>query len=116
MSILIKGMEMPTNCFDCKMRMAIGCIGVLQYQNTRMPNGPLHELPPHGRLIDADALHIDLIDRGIADIQTSDWYEIRQAVDDAPTIIEADTRNNSKETCNKAEDDKVNASIEVEDG
>ena len=51
---------------------------------------PLVEVKPHGRLIDADALHIDLIDRGIADIHTNDWYEIRQAVDDAPTIIEAD--------------------------
>lgn len=51
MSILIKGMEMPTNCFDCKMRMAIGCIGVLQYQNTRMPNCPLVSIPPHGKWV-----------------------------------------------------------------
>lgn len=46
---------MPTNCFDCKMRMAIGCIGVLQYQNTRMPNCPLIEIPP-SRMTNADRI------------------------------------------------------------
>ena len=87
MSILIKGMEMPTNCFDCKMRMAIGCIGVLQYQNTRMPNCPLIELPPHGDLIDRDALKKDIINAVV--------FEDRQVYDciaDAPTIIEAEEK------------------------
>lgn len=52
MSVLIKGMDMPTNCADCKARIAIGCCGNLPY-NMRMPNCPLVEVPKHRRLIDA---------------------------------------------------------------
>lgn len=55
MSILIKGMEMPTSCSDCKIRLSVGCCGNLP-QNTRMPNCPLVSVPPHGDLIDRDAL------------------------------------------------------------
>lgn len=96
MSILID-MEMPKACVFCELYdgQTHWCRGAkkeipysLVYE--RADDCPLVELPPHGRLVDADALRIDLIDRGIADIQTSDWYEIRQAVDDAPTIIEAE--------------------------
>ena len=47
-------------------------------------------VPPHGRLIDADALIINLMDRGIEGVQTDDWHEVQQAVMDAPTIIEAE--------------------------
>lgn len=89
MSILVKGMRMPKNeeliiiCSD-------GTVEMTNNDGCRVYEQKAIELSPHGRLIDADALHIDLIDRGIADIQTSDWYEIRQAVDDAPTIIEAE--------------------------
>lgn len=107
MNILIKGMVMPKNCVICPFMKTnddlesddyrfrycdFPFIGefVTDYEKSRHPACPLIELLPHGRLIDADALHIDLIDRGIADIQTNDWCEIRQAVDDAPTIIEAD--------------------------
>ena len=108
MRILIKGMEMPKSCNDCNFQCFAEWGGDSSYANEittkclatdkfvfpsdseRDENCPLIELPPQGRLIDADALRIDLIDRGIADIQTSDWYEIRQAVCDAPTIIEAE--------------------------
>ena len=51
MSILIRGMEMPKTCDDCFLP--------LQYCPYAMkPNGecPLVPVPPHGRLIDADAL------------------------------------------------------------
>ena len=47
-------------------------------------------VPPHGRLMDADALIINLMDRGIEGVQTDDWHEVQQAVMDAPTIIEAE--------------------------
>lgn len=100
MSILIK-MEMPKDCQHCPINEDAACSiapnfdclnsdTFLVADGARRDDCPLIELPPHGRLIDADALHIDLIDRGIADIQTNDWYEIRQAVDDAPTIIESE--------------------------
>ena len=67
MSVLIKGMEMPKSCLDCKLTDSeyctcsvfdfwdddyyIGC-----YLSDRAPWCPLIEIPPHGRLIDADAL------------------------------------------------------------
>lgn len=38
------------------------------------------------RMIDADALIIDLMDRGIDHLQTEDWHEIQQTVADAPTV------------------------------
>ena len=38
------------------------------------------------RLIDADALIIDLMDRGLEGIQTDDWAEIQQTVMEQATI------------------------------
>ena len=54
MSVLIRGMEMPTSCSACKLRQAVGCCGNLPH-NTRMPNCPLGYVPPHGDTIDRDA-------------------------------------------------------------
>ena len=48
------------------------------------------EVPQHGRLIDADALIVDLMDRGIEGLQTDDFCEVQQAIDNAPTVIPAD--------------------------
>ena len=77
MSILIKGMEMPKDCPMCSMAhyditgTFRGCeivagkkhaINDLVYANSSTrPNWcPLVPVPPHGRLIDADALIADL--------------------------------------------------------
>lgn len=90
MGILIKGMEMPENgerlCID------IHPDGKVSYNldlKCRQIATAVY-VPPHGRLIDADALIINLMDRGIESLQTEDFYEIQQAVADAPTIIEAE--------------------------
>jgi len=74
MSILIKGMEMPTNCMDCPFKGfdrakgrgnictiddSIALHAVLDgvdVKFVRMGDCPIVEIPPHGRLIDADAL------------------------------------------------------------
>lgn len=74
MSILIKGMEMPTRCDDCVMghELAVGtsvtgygCLAMLRMGDARIrpiscgtrPDWcPLIEIKPHGRLIDADAM------------------------------------------------------------
>lgn len=69
--ILIR-MEMPKSCVDChdadlptaiawleaKCPWAHGIIdpGVYDLRHGRHPDCPLHELPPHGDLIDRDAL------------------------------------------------------------
>ena len=96
MSILIKGMEMPTRCADCKMYVEdIYCCQLLhrEIENPWADDGveldcPLVPIPPHGRLGDLDALlqeHERIIDSwGMAHIVSA------QAVRNAPTIIEAD--------------------------
>ena len=38
------------------------------------------------RMIDADALIIALLDRGIEGVQTDDYAEFQQIVEDAPTV------------------------------
>ena len=97
MSVLIKGMEMPPDCRVCPFEM--------YYMNTgktrcgaamrtlaenfktipfvgRADFCPLIELPPHGRLIDADAL------MKLEVIPSDNW--VFRAVEKAPTIIPAE--------------------------
>lgn len=38
------------------------------------------------RMVDADAIIIDLLDRGIEGVQTDDYAEFCQIVEDAPTV------------------------------
>ena len=67
MSVLIKGMEMPTSCLKCQLERRqdtaydyeFRCCPVTgaqtnHYRYERHPNCPLVSIPPHGRLIDAD--------------------------------------------------------------
>lgn len=67
MSILIKGMEMPTSCRECRFDNTGWCLATDRAENrTRFVKFatydspqewcPLVPVPPHGRLIDADAL------------------------------------------------------------
>ena len=56
--ILIRGMEMPHNCFQCPLSVLKGerlFCKVTKEEVLRAklaPECPLHELPPHGDLID----------------------------------------------------------------
>lgn len=66
MSILIKGMELPKSCFDCPFMYGRRYCRVnsrIEFNDPeyselkgRYDGCPLVEVPPHGRLIDADAL------------------------------------------------------------
>lgn len=66
MSILIKGMEMPKSCLECRLYNDPWCMAKNRNQwrtaYNRPPKGerqndcPLIEVSQHGRLIDADAL------------------------------------------------------------
>ena len=123
MSVLIKGMEMPETCSDCEWSYYVGngramCKRVSMTDKTdimtkrRADFCPLIEVPPHGRLIDADA-HIHEIRKqycedcsrrkGIKNGKMKFLYEIGgvvcraceiedmlNALDDAPTAIEAE--------------------------
>ena len=99
MAVLIKGMEMPKSCKECKFWSITSCIA--SYQGEK--SCPLIEVPePHGRLIDADALH-KLFEDQWHYLQVLDWNEnptaeakqsgiswcINTMHDDAPTIIPA---------------------------
>lgn len=99
MSILIKGMEMPT---DCAMLLKIfpdGRIGVpihLNWMGTMVVNdADAVPVPPHGRLIDADAF--ESIKYELPDGQKSfnrgfhsGVQYVQRLIMDAPAIIPAE--------------------------
>jgi hypothetical protein len=92
MSILIKGMEMPTDGTVFVIDSA-GQVWSNEWPTrgyARLDGVTVVPVPAHGDLIDRDALMVDLMDRGIEGIQTDDWHEIQQTVADAPTIIQAE--------------------------
>ena len=101
MGIYIKGMEMPKNCMDCPMNYdSIDCTLVFDislrdkdnefmYEDKRHPNCPLIELPPHGRLIDANALKDKWIWGDTDRLGHTEVVEVID-IDDAPTIIESE--------------------------
>ena len=94
MTIYIKGVDIPTNCTDCRYRPLVGCNPYqdngLSPSDHRHRTCPITEVPePHGRLIDLDAL-IDQIsidsagNRG----QYGDEWLFEDTIEKAPTIIE----------------------------
>ena len=104
MSVLIRGMEMPTNCekclgFErCYTRGLFDPIGWCHITGTELLNPnppadcPLVPVPAHGRLGDLDALYESCaLDTNI-DVMASakrinEYMQIK--IDDAPTIIQA---------------------------
>ena len=101
MSVLIKGMEMPHNCLYCKLSYLKGvrlfCFvnGNEVIRSEISPKCPMVEVPPHGRLIDADALDSELLSVGVNSsiINRYPKYkigEVRAIIKNAPTIIPSD--------------------------
>ena len=108
MSILIKGIEMPTTCESCPCKtadafgglgcQATGCIPLRKANQDRPDNCPLVPVQSHGRLVDADALHEELYALEYA--RENEWLDgvreargvdaARVALLDAPTIIPAE--------------------------
>ena len=72
MSVYIKGMEMPQDCYDCLLSSEFNLYDehgycesgtecsllkrVIDDDSKRLDNCPIQSVPDHGRLIDADAL------------------------------------------------------------
>ena len=95
MSVLIKGMEMPKSCTLCELLYNDGRVFYCPLQSKEAnlkayllielyENCPLVEVPPHGRLIDADALNKAIR----TDIMGGLNYEY--FIETAPTIIESE--------------------------
>lgn len=88
-SVLIKNMDMPERCGMCFLR--VGDCKQRIYMEQRPKACPLIEIPtPHGRLIDADALTVELMDSDLDHLQRDDWKEVIQIVSDADVVIEAE--------------------------
>ena len=91
MSVLVKGMEMPEKCDYCPFYddSAYGDCTITHKMvdyATKPDHCPLISVPPHGRLIDADAVK--------AEWEHGFYKKIVDALmDDAPTIIEAEPCN-----------------------
>ena len=101
MGVLIRDMEIPRICDMCgalddygdypRCRITGEQRGYnFPVREKRMDNCPLEEIPPHGRLIDADKLMTEVMDSDLDHLQRDDWREVIQIVQDAPTIIDAE--------------------------
>ena len=111
MSILIKGREMPKSCAECEFFAWKRGVGQYCAINDRISfhitlddfdvsykrNGtcPLVLIPPHGRLIDADALLESIKEAKkkqpeISDVYDEDYFAVAEWVAYAPTIIPAE--------------------------
>lgn len=100
MSVLIMGFEKPDHCLRCPMKgtddecVLQGVEVCDEYENWKqqMANCPLVPVPPHGRLIDGDAL-LEWANAGLRfgdpDFHAGLWHTI-SAIEDAPTIIPAE--------------------------
>ena len=103
MSVIVTGMEMPKNCKECALYIEGACYakGYRDYRSimdTAKPDDcPLIELPPHGRLIDVD----EPMTKISTMMQEPDYQHegenwmvglimARDAIDEAPTVIEAE--------------------------
>ena len=99
MGIYIEGMEMPKNCEECPLSLYqhSPCWengGAVDWENR--PNWcPLIELPPHGRLIDADAARKTIKPWSPEDERSGCTFDtvkklMYTMLDRAPTIIPAE--------------------------
>lgn len=95
MSVLIKGMEMPKNCHECRLyegdiyycSAADKEIDILDSSEGKCQFCPLVPVPTHGRLIDADEAIGHLF---IGEQCLYSWDEIEEAIDATETIIPAE--------------------------
>lgn len=111
MSILIKGMEMPQGCYNCPLQHrgfngseTVHYCYVIEREvsddGETDTDCPLVEVPPHGRLIDEDALISTLLkffdERKKEQMYTGSrgafvtWNDAIYYIKSAPIIIEAE--------------------------
>ena len=102
MGVYIPDMKLPSSCLTCDIPVRVQPCpvdhdNVSNYKTSRHPACPLIPVPPHGRLIDANArADVQLYNDELEDFQTvnmsiddlldSSWIEL----EDDPTIIPAE--------------------------
>lgn len=104
MSVLIKGMKKPKNCYDCPLHYGhadCSYAEVRKHGSVLETICPMVELPDHGRLVDADDV--------IAESRCGDyWWETEEQVpgllNEVPTVIPAER---SVKVCPLSSDDEV---------
>ena len=87
MSIIITGLEMPTERES--FNLTIKYNGTVSDTETGIQVAEAYELPPHGRCIDADALREDWLENGENEY-VYDTNAFLDSLDNAPTIIPAE--------------------------
>lgn len=94
MSVLIRGIEMPKSCNACMFNVYGLCLinKNIEGKDELTHSCPLVPVPPHGRLIDADALKYTMLYKenwmsGTGVEAPAIW---RKDIDAAPTIIPAE--------------------------
>ena len=93
MSVYIKSMEMPTSCCECAIKSWDGEDDVCPFSGIsalsigRQDDCPLVPVPPHGRLIDADALKERFPRDEDWDYPVNTNSLVCETIDNAPTII-----------------------------
>lgn len=98
MSIMIKGMEMPKTCKECPFSdheawcLILGDWRERYYmpKDERSKYCPLIELPPHGKLIDADRLLTDRMKSKYYHLPNGDTAIPIIDIEHAPTVLEAE--------------------------
>ena len=90
MGVYIKGTKMPTDREWVDVRIFRDGTAIVTGERAHREEHKVIYLPPHGRLVDADALYIEILNRGIDGLQMDDFSEIQQVIEDAQTVIEAE--------------------------
>ena len=109
MSLLIKGVEIPDSCLNCRFRTTIlknvlsptgrtsvyACLingmEINNWYEEKHKDCPLVEVPtPHGRLIDCERATFPTAFRYNTNDYAKGWNACIKAVQTAPTIIEAE--------------------------
>lgn len=116
MGVYIKGMEMPARCEDCfcyrhnadydYAYCNISSVNVLGNANARLNNCPLAHVPPHGRLIDEEAVIDHFVslsnnewNQNVSTSWANAFAEAASDICDIPTIIEAEEDNGKADNC-----------------
>lgn len=92
MSIIITGLEMPKEREN--FNLTIKYNGMVLDTETGMQVAEAYEIPPHGRLIDADEL-MAMVHRAMEDddMYEDDYRDVRDWLAVAPTVIEEEGDN-----------------------